>query len=95
MAERQKHRVKWFRVVAVVLGAYFVYLFAGQQSQLNAINKENDGIRTQLAEFQQTNAALKEEVSALHDPKYVEKVARNELGLVKPGESPYVIVDKK
>lgn len=95
MKERQKYRVKWFRFVAIVLGFYFTYLCVGQQSQLNAIGKETDNARAQLAQFQQINATLKEEAAALQDRKYVEKLARDEMGLVKPGESPYVIVDKK
>lgn len=95
MEERQKYRVKWFRLVAIVLVFYFIYLSVGQQRQLNAISKETDSMRTQLAQFQQVNATLKEEANALQDHKYVEKLARDELGLVKPGESPYVIVDKK
>ena len=95
MEERQKYRVKWFRFVAIVLAFYFIYLCVGQQSQLNAIGKETDCMRTQLAQSQQVNATLKEEMNALQDHKYVEKLAREELGLVKPGESPYVIVDKK
>ncbi len=95
MEERQRYRVKWFRFVAIVLVFYFIYLCVGQQSQLNAIGKETDNARTQLAQFQQVNTNLKEELNALQDRKYVEKLARDELGLVKPGESPYVIVEKK
>jgi cell division protein FtsL len=95
MAERQKYRVKWFRLVAIVLIFYFAYLCVSQQSQLNAISKETENVRGQLAQFQQANATLKAEKDALQDPKYIEKVAREELGLVKPGESPYVVVDKK
>lgn len=95
MEERQRYRVKWFRFVAIVLVFYFIYLCVGQQRQLNAISNETDNARTQLAQFQQVNANLKEELNALQDRKYVEKLARDELGLVKPGESPYVIVEKK
>lgn len=95
MEERPKYRVKWFRLLVIALGFYFVYLCVGQQSQLNAIGKETDSIRVQLTQFQDINAALKEEQNALQDRKYVEKVARDELGLVKPGESLYIIIEKK
>jgi cell division protein FtsB len=95
MEERHKYRVKWFRLVTIMLGFYFIYLCVGQQSQLNAIGKEAECTRLQLAQDKQLNAALKEELGSLQDRKYVEKIARDELGLVKPGESPYIIVDKK
>ena len=90
-----KYRIKWFNLIAIVLSLYFMYLCIGQQSQLNAINNEADAVRVQLAQSQQMNTALKEERAALHDRKYVEKLAREELGLVKPGEFPYMIRDKK
>jgi len=90
-----KYRIKWFNLIAIILSLYFIYLCIGQQSQLNAINNEADAVRVQLAQFQKTNAALKEERAALNDRKYVEKLAREELGLVKPGEFPYMTRDKK
>lgn len=95
MQERHKFRVKWFRLIAIVLGFYFIYLCVGQQSQLNAIGSGSETVRLQLAQLQQANATLKEERDALNDRRYVEKLAREELGLVKPGEIPYIVSDKK
>ena len=89
------YRVKWFRLVIIALSCYFIYLFFGQQSQLNAISSEAGSVQMQLAQFQQINATLKEERDALNDRRYVEKLARGELGLVKPGETPYIGTGKK
>ena len=36
------------------------------------------------------NDELEQEKAMLQDPKTIEQVARDELGLVKPGEVPYV-----
>jgi cell division protein FtsB len=94
MRKSQKYRVKWFKLFLLALGSYFIYLTIGQQSQLASIRHETQSTRIQLQQLQQTNAALNEERNALHDPKYVEKVAREELGLVKPGEIPYVSTEK-
>jgi cell division protein FtsL len=74
--------------------SYFIYLAVAQQSQLFSIRRESQATQTQLQQLQQTNAALQEERKALHDPKYVEKLAREELGLVKPGEIPYISAEK-
>lgn len=95
MKTRHKYRIKWFRVITIVLTCYFIYLSLGQQSQLNAIGNEAESVRMQLAQFQQVNITLKEERDALNDRRYVEKVAREELGLVKPGEIPYLVTEKK
>lgn len=95
MRSRHRYRVKWFKLVAIGLSLYFMYLYVGQQSQLNAINSETESIRMELTQFQQMNTALKEERDALNDRRYVEKLAREELGLVKPGEVPYIAAEKK
>ena len=44
----------------------------------------------QLQELQQRNDELEQEKAKLQDPKNIENVAREQLGLVKPGEVPYV-----
>lgn len=95
MQGRHKYRIKWFRFAVLVLSVYFIYLCVGQQSQLNAINKEADSVRIQLVQLQQVNTTLKAERDALNDRKYVEKLAREELGLVKPGEIPFIMAGKK
>ncbi|WP_378955340.1 septum formation initiator family protein [Pelosinus sp. sgz500959] len=91
----RKYRVKWFRIITFILSAYFIYVCIGQQTQLNAISNEADSVHAQLTQIQQLNVALKEERNALNDRRYVEKIAREELGLVKPGEIPYIMADKK
>lgn len=42
--------------------------------------------------LQQQNAILREEITLLHSPAYIEKIAREQLGLVKPGEITLLIV---
>ncbi|MDU1397599.1 MAG: septum formation initiator family protein [Veillonella parvula] len=52
--------------------------------------QEKQHIEQQLQELQQRNEELEQEKARLQDPKTIEGVAREELGLVKPGEVPYV-----
>lgn len=94
MPRRRKVRVKWFRVAALFIAGYFVYLIIGQQSQLSVINAENKAAQQRLEQAVKTNAALIEERNQLNNPAYIEKVAREELGLVKPGEVPYIPAGK-
>lgn len=95
MGKVYKRQFNWFRITTFLLSIYFIYLCIGQQSQLNAIGNEAESIRMQLDEVQQLNAALKKERDILNDRQYVEKLAREELGLVKPGEIPYIMAEKK
>lgn len=95
MLDRRKYRVKWFKLIAIVLSSYVIYLCISQQIQLNAIGHEAELTRMELGQIQQINTALTEERNALNDRRYIEKLAREELGLVKPGETPYTVVEKK
>jgi cell division protein FtsL len=94
MQGRHKYRVKWFKLFILVLGGYFLFLTVSQQRQLASIRHETESTRMQLEQLQQTNGALKGERNALQDSKYVEKIAREELGLVKPGEIPFITAEK-
>lgn len=48
--------------------------------------------QTELATIRFQNAQLEAEAEALAGPAEIEKVAREELGYVFPGETPYVVV---
>jgi cell division protein FtsL len=75
-------------MIAIIL--YTVYVCVNQQLQYAAISREMEATRTQLEQLQQTNEAMGQEKQKLSTPAHVEKLAREELGLVKPGEIPYV-----
>ena len=55
-----------------------------------AFEIETAAIRARMQELEQANKALTEEKVKLSNPAYLEKLAREELGLVKPGEVPYI-----
>jgi cell division protein FtsB len=95
MQERRKYRVKWFRLLVIVLSFYAIYLTIAQQTNLNAIHRETQSVSVKLSQLQQINGTLHEERDALNDRKYVEKIAREELGLVKTGEIPYIVSERK
>jgi len=50
----------------------------------------------QVARLRQENAQLREETRRLReDPKAIESVAREELGLIRPGEVLFILKDSK
>jgi cell division protein FtsL len=74
----------------LLTAAYFIFLAVGQQFELYTIQHETYSLRGRIAELEQSNKALADEKAKLSSPAYVEKIAREELGLVKPGEVPYI-----
>lgn len=51
-------------------------------------------LRRQAATLEQQNARLQRQIDDLSDPTYLERLARECLGMVKPGETAFVIVPK-
>ena len=82
----QQNRRAEDRIAVTVM----VMLLLGQAYRLVAIYQEKQHIEQQLQELQQKNDELEQEKAKLQDPKNIENVAREQLGLVKPGEVPYV-----
>jgi cell division protein FtsB len=51
-------------------------------------------LEQQAHSLQLQNAALEDRVKALHDPAYLERLARECLGMIKPGDIAFVSVPK-
>jgi cell division protein FtsB len=59
--------------------------YLGQRGQLA-------DLRRQAATLEQENAKLEARITQLYDPAYLERLARECLGMVKPGETAFVVV---
>ena len=76
-------------VIALVVGSLFgdrgfLYLFE-QRQRAEALAAELEEMRTE-------NARLAVEITALRrDPRAIERIAREELGLARPGETVFLI----
>ncbi|MHB1135391.1 MAG: FtsB family cell division protein [Coriobacteriia bacterium] len=77
-----------FLVVSIVLAAWMIYPVLRIQYQhereLQTLQGELDGLKSR-------NEELREQVDGLKTPEGVERIARESLGLVKPGEQAYVV----
>lgn len=94
MALAQKRRrlkkFSWFRLCIVIMAGYFCYVVIMQQTELYQIRRETEAVNAQLSEVNEINSNLVAEKEKLSTAAYIEKVAREQLGLVKPGEVPYI-----
>ncbi len=71
----------------MMLGVAPLRGYLGERSQLA-------DLRQQAAQLDSANATLQTRIDQLSDPTYLEKLARECLGMVKPGETAFVIVPK-
>lgn len=78
-------------VIAVLLIAGFVLFFPARQ----LVGQRNDmeNLETRLAALAHENERLAADVARLEDPAQLETLARERLGLVRPGEDAYLFVE--
>ncbi len=80
-------------ILALAVVALLIYLivplrtYLDQRARLAQLER-----RTQILE--QQNANLSKQVQRLNDPSYLERVARECLGMVRPGEIGFIVVPK-
>ncbi|MEW5801563.1 MAG: septum formation initiator family protein [bacterium] len=82
---------KWI-LPALVAGLVLFSSFKGPYSLWNMyqFRKQRDRIKSDILRLTEENELLRQEIQRLHsDPECISRIAREELGLVKPGEIIY------
>ncbi len=80
---------QWWRILLVIYLAYTLFFSAQQQLKLWEMGRQKVYLKRQVDLFQEKNRLLQEQINLLGTDEYIEKLAREQLGLIKPGEIPY------
>jgi cell division protein DivIC len=91
---KEHHGFDWFIFVMLLVFVGFSYTLFEQQRQMVTIDQDYAAAAQRLAQAQVVNDALRQEKMDLNDPAYIERIAREELGLAMPGEMPYIPAKK-
>ena len=83
---KKKLIVKELVIIGFVI--FFVCSYVRQFITMNRIKQEISDKQTQLEEIEQKNERLQDEVDKINSDSedYLEKLARERLGMIKPGE---------
>jgi cell division protein FtsB len=76
-------------LIALIVGALF-----GDRGLLHLIDQRHraEALAREISDLQAENARLAAEIAALRsDPRAIERLAREELGLVRPGETVFLV----
>ncbi len=92
MSKKKKSRFGIFVLMAIFI--YLSYLAVGQQRMIYAKSLENTKVASKIAEERKTNKELKNEEKMINSDEYIEKVARDKLGMVKKDERVFVDIGK-
>lgn len=97
MAEKKGRRPSKVILVAILLLVFLLaYLFISGYLNLRKVGQGLLKTEEENKRLIQENKRLAEEIKALEgDPFYIEKIAREELGMVKKGETVYEIISSE
>lgn len=73
-------------VMAVPLGLYVVTATVQKAQESYRIAQEADALRAEIARLKEENLTLQSELKYHLSDEYIEKAAREQLNLVKPGD---------
>ena len=78
--------------VVVPLLAYFGVSSVNRALDTYSLQRASDDVRVEIDELQERNEELLRQREFLKTDEYVERIAREELDLVKPGETSIVVI---
>ena len=79
-------------LIAVLLLVYLVVSVGSQFSRLSIMQQDVQRIQQEVEQMKQKNDNLRSDLQLVQSDAYIEKTAREKLGLVKPGETRVVAV---
>ena len=74
------------------VGAYAAYSVADRWYQNYVLGQEEEMLRREIEQLRRENLRLQAELNEARSDHRIEAIAREQLGLVKPGDRPIVLV---
>ncbi len=85
-------RKKLFLILVIIESLFLLFWGIKSYYTINLSQKEIRKVEEKLDQLKLENQRLKEQINSLEDPFYLEKMAREKLGLAKKGEIVYKIL---
>lgn len=83
-------KLKGKNLLLILVGGYICYTLVNQQIVMHRQKVELKKYTVEFEKAKEENSKLQDEVKLSHSLKYIEKLAREKLGLVKEGETPVI-----
>ena len=91
---KKRKKFNWGLIILVVALAYFAVSMFDIQKAIYAKQKEINNIEKKIAQEKNTSKELNKLKKILNTDEYIDKIAREELGMVKPGEKKFIDPNK-
>lgn len=90
-------RKRLWVVLVLTVCLFLAYSAVGERGfiKMKRMADQRDALRSKVRALEKSNAQLAEQVSRLRDdPATIENLARTELGMVRDGETVYILSDR-
>lgn len=92
--KKKKIELDYIRIILVLFVGYFVCTIVKQQFSLNEYDVKIADLEMQIETANEKVEEINELKEKVNTTEYIETVARNELGLIKPYEKIFIDVNK-
>ena len=83
------------RLGVLLVALYVIVTLVNQQGVINSNSVQANALKSQISQAQGDTGRLNAELVQIGSDSYIERVARQKLGLVKPGEKIFVDSTKR
>ena len=80
-------------LMVLTVALYFAAAFSGELIASHRIDRQATSLTSEIDALRAKNAQLKAAVAEAGSDAYIERQAREELGLIRPGDTPVVVVN--
>lgn len=90
---RRRRRVtsRFWLIIGLIVFVYAIGSYTKGFIEIWRLRQQIVAVELEIANAQTRNQQLREELAYLQSDEYIEKVAREELGLILPGETPVIL----
>ena len=81
---RQRRRLPWVLCCLCAIVAYFMVVYVGQEIEMIGLRRAEAGLRAQVSALEEEARRLERELALLSTDAYIERAARERLGLILP-----------
>jgi cell division protein FtsL len=89
-SRKKKPALPWVFVGVLLVAVATAFVF--RQAEVMAVQKTLAAMQTEIEQYTSLNESLAKQIEALKSDDYIEKAAREKLGLVMPGEVQYMVI---
>lgn len=93
--KRKKRKLRLAHIVLLSVIIYVLLIFRNQNILKKELEAKKEIVQSEINELEQEIDELNKEIENSDSLQFVEKVARDELGMVKPREIIYIDKNKK